>query len=224
MLDESKFDVDLKLWALRIPCQLCKAATRILNGYHHNYSSSIPFVSLNIKFINIGFFLVADICLTSPESNLLLKIQLAKRIDMWYCLIEFKVMVSYSLIDFNNFFILYIYWLWVCFTCNWYATDLSEISPQKLDELKKLCEVQVIPYSLTLGYSYWSAGHFLFVHLLVEVELLVQVLEKRRKQFGVFQFIDKWKDSLTGANLWFQIMYWSRFCLLESRCLHLLKQ
>ncbi|XP_054812332.1 tRNA (guanine(37)-N1)-methyltransferase 2 isoform X2 [Prosopis cineraria] len=33
MLDESKFDVHLKLWALRIPCQLCKVATRILNGY-----------------------------------------------------------------------------------------------------------------------------------------------------------------------------------------------
>ncbi|KAJ7978840.1 tRNA (guanine(37)-N1)-methyltransferase [Quillaja saponaria] len=33
MLDESKFEVNLKLWALRIPCQLCKVATRILNGY-----------------------------------------------------------------------------------------------------------------------------------------------------------------------------------------------
>eukprot|EP00256_Glycine_max_P057648 XP_014625522.1 tRNA (guanine(37)-N1)-methyltransferase 2-like isoform X3 [Glycine max] len=33
MLDESKFEVHLKLWALRIPCQHCKLATRILNGY-----------------------------------------------------------------------------------------------------------------------------------------------------------------------------------------------
>ncbi|PQQ13096.1 tRNA (guanine(37)-N1)-methyltransferase 2 [Prunus yedoensis var. nudiflora] len=33
MLDESKFDVHLKLWALRIPRELCKVATRILNGY-----------------------------------------------------------------------------------------------------------------------------------------------------------------------------------------------
>jgi len=31
-LDESKFDVQFKLWALRIPCQHCKVATRILNG------------------------------------------------------------------------------------------------------------------------------------------------------------------------------------------------
>ncbi|XP_062090707.1 retrovirus-related Pol polyprotein from transposon TNT 1-94 isoform X3 [Humulus lupulus] len=33
MLDESKFDLNLKLWALRIPRQLCKVATRSLNGY-----------------------------------------------------------------------------------------------------------------------------------------------------------------------------------------------
>ncbi|KAG7021273.1 tRNA (guanine(37)-N1)-methyltransferase 1 [Cucurbita argyrosperma subsp. argyrosperma] len=33
MLDESKFDVHLKLWALRIPRELCKSAIKILNGY-----------------------------------------------------------------------------------------------------------------------------------------------------------------------------------------------
>lgn len=33
MLDESKFDVHLNLWALRIPRELCKAAIKILNGY-----------------------------------------------------------------------------------------------------------------------------------------------------------------------------------------------
>ncbi|XP_021276529.1 tRNA (guanine(37)-N1)-methyltransferase 1 isoform X2 [Herrania umbratica] len=32
---------------------------------------------------------------------------------------------------------------------------------QKLDELRKLCEVEVVPYSLTLGYSYWTADHIL---------------------------------------------------------------
>lgn len=32
LLDESKFDLQLKLWALRIPSQLCKVASRILNG------------------------------------------------------------------------------------------------------------------------------------------------------------------------------------------------
>lgn len=168
--------------------------------------------------------LVADICLTSPESNLLLKIQLAKRIVIWYCPIEFKVMVSYSLIDFNLFFIFYFYWLGVCFTCNWCVTDLSEISPQKLDELKKLCEIQVIPYSLTLGYSYWSAGHFLIVHLLFQDWTCSNIGKKKKTIWCVSMSIDKWKDSLTGAYLWFQIMYWSRFCLLEWRCLHLLKQ
>lgn len=33
MLDESKFDVHLKLRALRIPRELCKSAIKILNGY-----------------------------------------------------------------------------------------------------------------------------------------------------------------------------------------------
>ncbi|KAF2304571.1 hypothetical protein GH714_033655 [Hevea brasiliensis] len=33
MLDESKFDMHLKLWALRIPREFCRVATRLLNGY-----------------------------------------------------------------------------------------------------------------------------------------------------------------------------------------------
>ncbi|KAK7255977.1 hypothetical protein RIF29_29406 [Crotalaria pallida] len=33
MLDESKFEEHLKLWALRIPCHLCKVASQILNGH-----------------------------------------------------------------------------------------------------------------------------------------------------------------------------------------------
>ncbi|KAL2929290.1 hypothetical protein RDABS01_034701 [Bienertia sinuspersici] len=39
--------------------------------------------------------------------------------------------------------------------------DLSDIPEQKLDELKKLCEIEVVPYSLILGYSYWGADHIL---------------------------------------------------------------
>jgi len=35
---------------------------------------------------------------------------------------------------------------------------LSDIPEQVLDEMKKLCEIEVVPYSLTLGYSYWGAG------------------------------------------------------------------
>ncbi|XP_022729513.1 tRNA (guanine(37)-N1)-methyltransferase 2-like [Durio zibethinus] len=31
--------------------------------------------------------------------------------------------------------------------------DLSDIRSPKLDELKKLCEIEAVPYSLTLGYS-----------------------------------------------------------------------
>lgn len=41
MLDESRFDVHLKLWALRIPRELCKVATRVLNGYFSNTLNSI---------------------------------------------------------------------------------------------------------------------------------------------------------------------------------------
>ncbi|EYU17795.1 hypothetical protein MIMGU_mgv1a006623mg [Erythranthe guttata] len=39
--------------------------------------------------------------------------------------------------------------------------DLSEIPISKVDELKELFEIQVVPYSFTLGYSYWSADHIL---------------------------------------------------------------
>lgn len=39
--------------------------------------------------------------------------------------------------------------------------DLSEMSQQALDSLKQLCNVEVVPYTLTLGYSYWSADHIL---------------------------------------------------------------
>ncbi|KAG8657436.1 tRNA (guanine(37)-N1)-methyltransferase 1 isoform X1 [Manihot esculenta] len=39
--------------------------------------------------------------------------------------------------------------------------DLSEIPAEKLDELKKLCKIEVVPYSITLGYSYWGADHIL---------------------------------------------------------------
>ncbi|KAE9608386.1 putative tRNA (guanine(37)-N(1))-methyltransferase [Lupinus albus] len=41
------------------------------------------------------------------------------------------------------------------------SLDLSDIPEEKLDELKGLCEFEVLPYSLTLGYSYWSADHVL---------------------------------------------------------------
>jgi|APAra0007618328_1042625.scaffolds.fasta_scaffold06439_3 hypothetical protein len=39
-----------------------------------------------------------------------------------------------------------------------YKTDLSEIPEEKLNQLKKLSELEVVPHSVTLGYSYWSAG------------------------------------------------------------------
>ena len=38
--------------------------------------------------------------------------------------------------------------------------DLSDMPQQMHDSLKQLCNVDVVPYTLTLGYSYWSAGQF----------------------------------------------------------------
>ncbi|KAK1313169.1 tRNA (guanine(37)-N1)-methyltransferase 2 [Acorus calamus] len=41
------------------------------------------------------------------------------------------------------------------------SPDLSDIPESKLEELKKLCEIQVVPYSLKLGYTYWGADQIL---------------------------------------------------------------
>ncbi|URE10284.1 hypothetical protein MUK42_22966 [Musa troglodytarum] len=43
--------------------------------------------------------------------------------------------------------------------------DLSEIPNHVLDELKVLCNIEAVPYSITLGYSYWDAGHVARVNL-----------------------------------------------------------
>lgn len=40
------------------------------------------------------------------------------------------------------------------------GSELSEIPEMKLEELKGLCTIERVPYSLTLGYSYWGAGIF----------------------------------------------------------------
>ncbi|KAK7330195.1 hypothetical protein VNO77_24382 [Canavalia gladiata] len=103
MLDESKFDVLFKLWALRIPCQLCKVATRILNGY----------------------------LLDKPRV---------------------KPITEDPTCDKNRYLIL---------SDKVQNQDLSDIPKEKLDELKGLCAIEVVPYSLTLGYSYWSSDHVL---------------------------------------------------------------
>ncbi|KAI7750802.1 hypothetical protein M8C21_019708 [Ambrosia artemisiifolia] len=43
--------------------------------------------------------------------------------------------------------------------------DLSDIPAQILDELKKLCRIETVPYSMTLGYSYWGAGHIAHLNI-----------------------------------------------------------
>ncbi|KAL1191471.1 tRNA (guanine(37)-N1)-methyltransferase 1 [Cardamine amara subsp. amara] len=103
MIDESKFDVNLKLWALRIPRELCRSATRILNGYMLNMPRIKPITE-------------------DPACE---KTRL--------------VILSESVKN----------------------ADLSEIPDEKLIQLKKLSEVEVVPHSVTVGYSYWSADHIL---------------------------------------------------------------
>lgn len=89
-LDESKFDVQFKLWALRIPCQHCKVATRILNG-------SVPcsiysFYSLAFVF-NFCFIESVVTCLTSPESNPSLKTLPVTKTVTLYSLTKFRIQV-----------------------------------------------------------------------------------------------------------------------------------
>ncbi|KAG9143724.1 hypothetical protein Leryth_018878 [Lithospermum erythrorhizon] len=103
MLDEKKFDVELKLWAIIIPCHHCKIATKMLNGYLLDRPRIKPVVE-------------------DPTDN-------KKR----YLILSEKVQ----------------------------SEDLSGIPDQKLAELRGLCEIEVQPYSLTLGYSYWGADHIL---------------------------------------------------------------
>ncbi|KVH88844.1 tRNA transferase Trm5/Tyw2 [Cynara cardunculus var. scolymus] len=103
MLDESKFDVHLKLWALRIPREFCKVATKLLNGHMLDRPRIKPITE-------------------DPTSEKTRYVILSERVQ---------------------------------------NPDLSDIPTQNLNELKKLCKIETIPYSLTLGYSYWGADHVL---------------------------------------------------------------
>ncbi|KAJ0745386.1 putative tRNA (guanine(37)-N(1))-methyltransferase [Helianthus annuus] len=103
MLDESKFDLQLKLWALRIPRELCKVATKLLNGHMLDRPRIKPITE-------------------DPNSE-----------KTRYVILSEKVQ----------------------------NPDLSDIPTQKLNELEKLCKIETVPYTLTLGYSYWGADHVL---------------------------------------------------------------
>ncbi|MFS7982385.1 putative tRNA (guanine(37)-N(1))-methyltransferase [Helianthus anomalus] len=103
MLDESKFDLQLKLWALRIPRELCKVATKLLNGHMLDRPRIKPITE-------------------DPNSE-----------KTRYVILSEKVQ----------------------------NPDLSDIPTQKLKELEKLCKIETVPYTLTLGYSYWGADHVL---------------------------------------------------------------
>ncbi|XP_056693033.1 tRNA (guanine(37)-N1)-methyltransferase 2 [Spinacia oleracea] len=103
MLDKSSFDVKFDLWALRVPREICKTATRILDGYLLDRPRVKP---------------VAEDPTTEKNRYMILSEKIQNQ-------------------------------------------DLSDIPERKLDEVRKLCEIEVVPYSLTLGYSYWGADHIL---------------------------------------------------------------
>uniref|UniRef100_A0A0D9VI25 tRNA (guanine(37)-N1)-methyltransferase n=1 Tax=Leersia perrieri TaxID=77586 RepID=A0A0D9VI25_9ORYZ len=48
--------------------------------------------------------------------------------------------------------------------------DLSDIQEKVYASLKQLCVIDIVPYTLTLGYSYWGAGHV--AHLNIPDDLL----------------------------------------------------
>ncbi|KAL3535780.1 hypothetical protein ACH5RR_004241 [Cinchona calisaya] len=102
-VDESKFEVQLKLWAIRIPRQHCKVATRILNGYTLDRPRIKPITE-------------------DPTGEKTRFLILSENIQ---------------------------------------NPDLSDIPNHIISELKALFEIEVVPYSMTLGYSYWSADHIL---------------------------------------------------------------
>ncbi|XP_031384135.1 tRNA (guanine(37)-N1)-methyltransferase 1 isoform X1 [Punica granatum] len=103
MIDESKFDVRLELWALRIPRELCKVATRLLNGHLLDKPRVKPITE-------------------DPTSERNRLVILSEKVQ---------------------------------------NSDLSDVPEEVLDQLKESCKIEVVPYSLTLGYSYWGADHIL---------------------------------------------------------------
>ncbi|KAL8189652.1 hypothetical protein R6Q57_029218 [Mikania cordata] len=103
MLDERNFDVHLKLLALRIPREFCKAATKLLNGHMLDRPRIKPITE-------------------DPTGEKTRFVILSEKVQ---------------------------------------NSDLSDIPTEKLNELRKLCNIETVPYTLTLGYSYWGADHVL---------------------------------------------------------------
>lgn len=103
LVDESQFNSKLDLLAIRIPRQLCKSASLILNKYILN-KPRIPPIVKDPSTQNNRFLVLSD---------------------------------------------------------SVHKPDLSEIPQETISLLKNLCEFEVVPYSLELGYSYWDADHIL---------------------------------------------------------------
>ncbi|RVX10979.1 tRNA (guanine(37)-N1)-methyltransferase 2 [Vitis vinifera] len=124
LLDESKFDLQLKLWALRIPSQLCKRL------------DWTEFVAMKLRILVLSF---TDFINVNFAKYLLDKPRVKPITEDPTCETNRYIILSERIKN----------------------PDLSDIPEDKRDELKVLCKIEVVPYSLTLGYSYWSADHVL---------------------------------------------------------------
>lgn len=70
--------------------------------------------------------------------------------------------------------------------------DLSDIPEQVQVSLKQLCNIDVVPYTLTLGYSYWSADHILKQILPAGVEVpssFETIVKYTELNFVMFLFV-----------------------------------
>lgn len=77
---------------------------------------------------------------------------------------NFALRISLYLI--SLFWLIYVAYVWLR-NISFCMLDLSDIPEQVLEQLKKLCEVGVIPHSVTLGYSYWSADLWPYLIIIV---------------------------------------------------------
>lgn len=68
-------------------------------------------------------------------------------------------------------------------------TELSDIPSEKIDELKKLSEVEVVPYSVTLGYSCLGAGQLYVFKFLYYFLLEIMVVTDLGIIIALYNFI-----------------------------------
>ncbi|WOL12767.1 tRNA (guanine(37)-N1)-methyltransferase 1 isoform X1 [Canna indica] len=88
--------------------------------------------------------------------------------------------------------------------------DLTEIPSHVLDALKGICTVEAVPYSLTLGYSYWGADHILKQILPPGMETIVKyeyMTDKDDNSFGHIAHLNLTDDLLPYKDVIAKVIY-----------------